>query len=360
MFKQLSAEAEESGASAAASFRSLNPLVAGYFDTLKKAAGKLPDLNAQLEESGTRTSETLANAESLFRGVAASQSSASASAFDYGRAIEFVRDATLSVSDATRKAYETRLQEIELGAEALRQAQRYRVELERQADAGAGADAAIERYGQSLSNFALAGDLVTGVFGALENGAQSFARSLVDSSRSSSDALKGLAQDVAALAIQFALLRSIRGALGFGPAGLATGGGLGGALSGAFGGGGQQFASGGIGPGPMVGHTPLPVNAYASGGVANSPQLAVFGEGRTAEAFVPLPDGKRIPVAMQGGGGDARPQVTINMQSMDPSKAADVILNAMPQIEGALTSRLMTGANRKLGTAVRTTALRNA
>lgn len=57
------------------------------------------------------------------------------------------------------------------------------------------------------------------------------------------------------------------------------------------------FANGGI----MTSAGPLPLNKYASGGVANSPQLALFGEGRTPEAFVPLPDGRRIPVAMQGG-----------------------------------------------------------
>jgi len=45
----------------------------------------------------------------------------------------------------------------------------------------------------------------------------------------------------------------------------------------------------------------LPLNTYAGGGVANRPQLAMFGEGRTPEAYVPLPDGRRIPVAMQGG-----------------------------------------------------------
>jgi SLT domain-containing protein len=39
---------------------------------------------------------------------------------------------------------------------------------------------------------------------------------------------------------------------------------------------------------------------YANGGVADRPQLAMFGEGRKPEAYVPLPDGKRIPVAMQG------------------------------------------------------------
>ncbi len=35
------------------------------------------------------------------------------------------------------------------------------------------------------------------------------------------------------------------------------------------------------------------------GGIANDAHLAVFGEGRTPEAFVPLPDGRRIPVDLR-------------------------------------------------------------
>lgn len=46
-----------------------------------------------------------------------------------------------------------------------------------------------------------------------------------------------------------------------------------------------------------------PVNTYAKGGIARSPQLALFGEGSMAEAYVPLPDGRTIPVTMSGGGG---------------------------------------------------------
>jgi hypothetical protein len=55
--------------------------------------------------------------------------------------------------------------------------------------------------------------------------------------------------------------------------------------------------------GIMTDKGPLPLNSYVSGGIANSPQLALFGEGRMNEAYVPLPDGRRIPVAMKGGGG---------------------------------------------------------
>ena len=59
------------------------------------------------------------------------------------------------------------------------------------------------------------------------------------------------------------------------------------------------FARGGI----MTDRGPLPLHTYASGGIADRPQLAVFGEGRRPEAYVPLPDGRSIPVTMQGGGG---------------------------------------------------------
>lgn len=58
-----------------------------------------------------------------------------------------------------------------------------------------------------------------------------------------------------------------------------------------------NFANGGI----MTSAGPLALNAYAGGGIANSPQLALFGEGSRPEAFVPLPDGRRIPVALQEG-----------------------------------------------------------
>jgi hypothetical protein len=72
------------------------------------------------------------------------------------------------------------------------------------------------------------------------------------------------------------------------------------ALGGLFG-----FADGGI----MTSGGPLPLRKYAGGGVANSPQLALFGEGRMNEAFVPLPDGRSIPVSLNGGNSG----VTVNV-----------------------------------------------
>ena len=34
--------------------------------------------------------------------------------------------------------------------------------------------------------------------------------------------------------------------------------------------------------------------------------MALFGEGRGAEAYVPLPDGRSIPVSVKGGGNEER------------------------------------------------------
>jgi tape measure domain-containing protein len=67
-------------------------------------------------------------------------------------------------------------------------------------------------------------------------------------------------------------------------------------LGGAFGGGFFKFANGGV----MTGAGAAPLKRYAAGGIANRPQLALYGEGSKPEAYVPLPDGRRIPVALQG------------------------------------------------------------
>lgn len=55
------------------------------------------------------------------------------------------------------------------------------------------------------------------------------------------------------------------------------------------------------------------LNSYANGGVASSPQLAIFGEGRTPEAYVPLPDGRSIPVTMKDSSGSGGVAVTVNV-----------------------------------------------
>lgn len=69
------------------------------------------------------------------------------------------------------------------------------------------------------------------------------------------------------------------------------------------------FANGGI----MTEMGSAPLKKYASGGVARSPQLALFGEGSMPEAYVPLPDGRTIPVTMKGGASGGNVQININI-----------------------------------------------
>jgi hypothetical protein len=54
------------------------------------------------------------------------------------------------------------------------------------------------------------------------------------------------------------------------------------------------FANGGI----MTSSGPAPLKKYSQGGIAREPQLALYGE-RGPEAYVPLPDGRSIPVKMK-------------------------------------------------------------
>ncbi len=115
----------------------------------------------------------------------------------------------------------------------------------------------------------------------------------------------------------------------------------------------SSFAKGGIMPGTMGRR--LPVHAYQQGGVATSPQLAVFGEGRGAEAFVPLGPSRKIPVEFAGGGsgGGMQVEINLNVQSIDPRTAGDVVLGVMPEIEKRLAISLQQNRTRPLVQAVR-------
>jgi lambda family phage tail tape measure protein len=182
----------------------------------------------------------------------------------------------------------------------------------------AGVGEGITKYLDDVNNLSLqASNLVMNTFQGAED-------ALIDLTTKGKLSFRDLADSIIADIARIAIRQSITGPL----AGL---------LSGAFGGfssgstipaskltgmpvaslpgggfsGVKPFAMGGI----MTSDGPLPLNRYAMGGIANSPQLALFGEGRGPEAFVPLPDGRRIPVAMKGGGGNTSVVVNVNMDS---------------------------------------------
>ncbi len=118
-------------------------------------------------------------------------------------------------------------------------------------------------------------------------------------------------------------------------------------------------ASGGVFEGGLGRATP--VRGYATGGpIVRRPHVAVIGEGQYNEAVVPLPDGRSIPVQMRGGGGAARVQnvnVNLSVVSLDPSRAADVILEPSTRdklirsLSDALTQRSHSGFNRAVASA---------
>ncbi|MEW6647822.1 MAG: phage tail tape measure C-terminal domain-containing protein [Pseudomonadota bacterium] len=102
---------------------------------------------------------------------------------------------------------------------------------------------------------------------------------------------------------------------------LSSFGGSGGGLMSMFG-----FADGGI----MTSSGPMPLKMYASGGIANSPQVAMFGEGSMNEAFVPLPDGHSIPVTLSGGGGRSGiGNVQVNIYNEGGAPLGDVDVTAI-------------------------------
>lgn len=120
--------------------------------------------------------------------------------------------------------------------------------------------------------------------------------------------IQGLGQDILRITVRKTVTEPIGNAV----SGLFSGF----SLSNLFG-----FAEGGV----MTGAGPLPLRRYASGGVASSPQLAMYGEGSVPEAFVPLPDGRRIPVQMRGGGGGRAVVVNISNVIGNVASQTDVV-----------------------------------
>jgi hypothetical protein len=78
----------------------------------------------------------------------------------------------------------------------------------------------------------------------------------------------------------------------------------------------------------MTSRGPVPLRAYEGGGIAREPQMAIYGEGDLPEAFVPLPDGKTIPVTLRGANGDTY-NITMNVAAaVDADKLMDDMLAA--------------------------------
>ncbi|NUB24708.1 tape measure protein [Azospirillum brasilense] len=203
-------------------------------------------------------------------------------------------------------------------------------DLKRAKDWGSGMKRALQDYAESATDAAKnAEDLFTNSFKSMED-------ALVEFVKTGKLDFKSLADSIVADIARITIRQSITGPLAQMMGG-AMGGGGGGGMGSMFSGIGSWigglfgFANGGV----MTSGGSVPLHAYSNGGVANSPQLALYGEGRKPEAYVPLPDGRTIPVTMSGNSNDngAR-QIVVNfsVQATD----ADSFGKSRGQIEADL------------------------
>jgi phage-related minor tail protein len=125
------------------------------------------------------------------------------------------------------------------------------------------------------------------------NGIDGLTNAIVDFASTGKAAFKEFAasvlKDLSAMLIKFAIFKAIGGIFPGLNLGFAATGGATGSTSAAP----LKFATGGVMPSNVV-----PMRRYAQGGIARSPEMAIYGE-RGPEAYVPLPDGRSIPVKMK-------------------------------------------------------------
>ncbi len=215
--------------------------------------------------------------------------------------IEQMKEARKIMTEAQEKANklsgeakEKFLREAEAIAAMRKEVMQYNYEQSR--TFGAGARSFLTKYAEDAAN--TAEQVKTALSTAFKGAEDALVNFVTTGKLNFRSFAQSLIADLARIAIQRTILGPIAGALG----GLFGGGSTSVSITGG------AFANGGI----MSSKGPMPLRAYSAGGIANSPQMALFGEGSTPEAYVPLPDGRRIPVALQGGGG-ANVNVTVNM-----------------------------------------------
>jgi lambda family phage tail tape measure protein len=187
---------------------------------------------------------------------------------------------------------------------------------------GYGAKAAMKSYvDEARKSAKMMQETFSGAFSRLED-------SLVEFVKTGKFNFKDLADfiitELIRISIRQAVLAPVIGAIGGIFSSLAGGAATGGSTGGGSGnyslGNSYQFANGGV----MTNLGSMPLKTYARGGIANSPQMALFGEGSTPEAYVPLPDGRRIPVAMSGSSAGASAQVSVVVNMNGDSAEGDV------------------------------------
>ncbi len=176
-----------------------------------------------------------------------------------------------------------------------------RLKQQEQGGFGVGFSRGIARLKSEAEDFATTAGLAFGELatGAVDGFSDSFA-DVITGTKSAKEALKDYARqflaDVARMIAKLIVLGTIKSIFG--------------------------LETGGVMPGSV--DETMPLRTFERGGIVRRPTLAVFGEGKASrgEAFVPLPDGRTIPVTMSGGGGGSVTHVSItSWDSKDTTRA---------------------------------------
>ncbi len=120
-----------------------------------------------------------------------------------------------------------------------------------------------------------------------------------------SDMAQSFTRDILKMTSRMIALKLVQGTLGS----IGMGGGM------------TAFARGGIMPGHFI-----PVTPMAVGGIFSRPTMGLVAEGKNAEAVVPLPNNRSIPVEMRGAR-EQRPVTVVNVldQSMIEGVVSDTL-----------------------------------
>ena len=171
-------------------------------------------------------------------------------------------------------------------------------------------------------------DVTEGALANFASGMTSALMSFADGTKTAKEAWKDFARqfiaDVGAMIVQMLILQAIKLAFG----GMADGGVVEGGV--------EPLASGGVVTGGLG--RALPVRGYATGGpIVSSPHLALIGEGSMNEAVVPLPDGRSIPVDMQG----ANPDISFNISMVDARGVDELLVERQETIRNLIRQSML-------------------
>jgi lambda family phage tail tape measure protein len=240
------------------------------------------------------------------------------STLEYKKRTEALRIQKEAEDAMKGKAKELR-DEIQLQADVLKEATSAALDYAnaKQKSFDSGVKGAMKDYVENVGNAAnQAKNLFSNAFSNMENALVNFVKTGKLDFSSLADSI---ITDMIRIQIQRSIMLPLMGTGKDGDTGIM--GAIGSKISGALG-----FANGGI----MTSSGSVPLRKYAGGGVANTPQLAMFGEGAMPEAYVPLPDGRTIPVSMRGGGSSTQQTVhqniTVDARGAAPGMEAQIQL----------------------------------